>query len=154
MSLFSCEHDFESALCAAARTYYSTEEVFQIETEETCAGFPDFMFWSFGTVKFAECKYASNHAFEVRRSQLRFYIRHPSMQIHIAVYDPASDWVYCMHSAQILDMVKERGPLVAFRKNGNAVIQLCGKAAGETVPQFPYRAVSDAQDLHKVLCLL
>ena len=75
---------------------YPGASYFQIETEETEPGFPDVMMLTFrNAASFYEFKITdSRRNFEMQKTQPRFYVLHPQMDISILVWDVTTGKAY------------------------------------------------------------
>lgn len=82
---------------------YPGAQYFQIETEETEPGFPDVMVLNFrNNASFYEFKITDTHRnFEMRKTQPRFYITHPSMNTSVLVWDVVTHKAYSFTQEEI-----------------------------------------------------
>lgn len=106
------EQEFKKLYCVAEikKKYENTvQKIFNIETEETVAGFPDVMELLIdGTIRahFYEFKFSDNRGnIKFQPTQPAFYKRNPEMEICVVAYNCVSKRVHLFRTKEIFDKV-------------------------------------------------
>lgn len=109
---FRNEQDFKT-WCMGFVCSNAADTVFEIENEEKEPGFPDFMKVDFmGRAFFYETKFARKGGrFKFESTQPRFYKAHPTLDIHVVVWDAEAHIAYFINAQEAADKVLEKGSL-------------------------------------------
>lgn len=92
---FRNEQDFKNAWLGWLRYNGRYTDVFEVENEEKVPGFPDVLcIHNDGTAEFHEMKLADKSGrFKMERTQPRFYVWHPHLNISVVVWCDGKVWM-------------------------------------------------------------